>query len=133
MFYDVDLAFCAVSVFFFKNFLTFAAFLLIGYLLFKYFIQKLSNISVILYLLLIISIIASGIVISLIPSKEDVLCPIMVNSYYLGPVVLTLLIGTVISVIVDLFRVFVFKKKIEKKPIIKKRTKKVKKETKKNK
>ena len=133
MIYEVNLAFCAVSVFFFKNFLTFAAFLLFGYLLFKYLIQKLSNISIILYLLLIISIIASGIVISLIPSKEDVLCPIMVNSYYLGPVVLTLLIGTIISIIVDIFRVFVFKKKIEKKPIIKKRTKKVKKETKKKK
>lgn len=126
MIYDVDFAFCAVSVFFFKNFLSFAAFLLIGYLLFRYFIQKLSNVSIILYLSLIVSIIASGIVISLIPSKEDVLCPIMINSYYLGPVVLLLMISTIVSVVVDIFRVFVFKKKKEREPIIKKRVKKAK-------
>ena len=102
MIYEIDYAFCALSAFFFKNFFTFALFLLLGYFIFKYFIQKLSNISVILYLLFMITIFAGGIVLSFIPSKEDVMCSTVVNSYYLGIVALVLLVLLIVSIIVDL-------------------------------
>ena len=104
MIYEIDLAFCALSSFFFKNFLTFALFLLVGYLIFKYLIQKLSNITVILYLLFMITIFAGGVVLSFIPSKEDIFCPTMIDSYYLGPLTFILLVALLVSIIVDLIR-----------------------------
>lgn len=104
MIYEIDLAFCALSSFFFKNFLTFALFLLVGYLIFKYLIQKLSNITVILYLLFMITIFAGGVVLSFIPSKEDIFCPTMIDSYYLGPLTFILLVALLVSIIIDLIR-----------------------------
>ena len=123
MIYEIDLTFCAISAFFFKNFLTFALFLLLGYFIFKYFIQKLSDITVILYFLLMITIFAGGVVLSFIPSKEDVLCPTMINSYYLGPLTLILLISLLASIIVDLIKMPRVKnvEKQEKKKIKKKK------------
>ena len=102
MIYEIDLVLCATSAFFFKNIFTFALFLFAAYFIFKYLIQKLSNFTVILYLLFIICIFAGGIVLSLIPSRENLMCPIMINSYYLGPVTFTLFIALVISMIVDI-------------------------------
>lgn len=104
MIYEIDLAFCALSSFFFKNFLTFALFLLLGYLIFKYLIQKLSNITVIIYILFMITIFAGGVVLSFIPSKEDIFCPTMIDSYYLGPLTFILLILLLVSIIIDLIR-----------------------------
>ena len=126
MIYEIDLAFCAISAFFFKNFLTFAMFLLLGYFIFKFFIQKLSNITVIIYLLLMITIFAGGVVLSFIPSKEDILCPTMINSYYLGPLTFILVISLLVSIIVDLI-------KLPRNKVIEKEEKKEKKKVKKTK
>lgn len=113
MIYEIDLIFCAISAFFFKNYLTFALFLLLGYFIFKYFINKLNNITIIIYILFLISIFAGGVVLSCIPSKEDVLCSTMINSYYLGPVAFVLFVSLLVSIITDLIRM-PHNKKIEK-------------------
>ena len=102
MIYEIDLILCAISAFFFKNIFTFAIFLLTVYFIFKYLIQKLSNLTIILYLALAVSIFAGGVVLSIISSKEDITCPIMINSYYLGPLAFSLFIALIISIIVDL-------------------------------
>lgn len=125
MIYEIDLIFCAISAFFFKNFLTFALFLFLGYFIFKLFIQKLGNVSVILYLLFIVSIFAGGVVLSFIPKKENIMCSTVVNSYYLGVVASTLLIAFIISAIIDIIKILNDKKDVVKKETkIKKKKKK---------
>ena len=132
MIYEIDLILCAISAFFFKNIFTFALFLLAAYFLFKYVIQKFSNITVILYILFMICIFAGGVVLSLIPSKEDILCPIMINSYYIGPLTFAIFIALIVSIIVDLISMLCNKnkdknKKEEKTIKTKKNVKKIKK------
>lgn len=101
MIYEIDYSFCALSSFIFKNFLTFALFIIICYLLLKYIISYLSNLTVILYILLITTIFAGSIVLLMLPNKEDVLGHTVVNSYYLGPLSFILLLALLLSMIFD--------------------------------
>lgn len=102
MIYWIDYAFCAISAFFFSNFFTFALFGAIVYSLLRFVISKLSNITIILYLLFVITLFVGGIVLCLLPSKEDILSDTVVNSYYLGHVAFILLIAFLMSVGSDL-------------------------------
>ena len=91
--------FCSISAFLFSNIVTFILFILFSYLMYYYVIKKLNRISKVLYLIFISLIIASGIVLVLLPSKEDVMSSIVINSYYFGPVEFLIILLLFISML----------------------------------
>ncbi len=122
MIYAINYFFCMISAFFFKNFLTIILFVVLGFIILKYLIQKLSNITIILYLLFIITLFSGGLVLWLLPDKEDILSDKVVDSYYLGTLSFILLIALLISIGYDLYTLINHnknkKRKIEKENII---------------
>lgn len=122
MIYAINYFFCMISAFFFKSFLTIVLFVVLGFIILKYLIQKLSNITIILYLLFIITLFSGGLVLWLLPDKEDILSDKVVDSYYLGTLSFILLIALLISIGYDLYKLINHnknkKRKIEKENII---------------
>ena len=89
--------FCSISAFFFNNIITFLLFGLLAYMLYYIVIRKLNKLSKILYFIFIVLVFASGIVLVLLPGKENVMSSCVVNSYYFGPVELVTIILLFIS------------------------------------
>lgn len=123
MIHAIDLFFCSLTTILFKNFLTLILFFIVGYIILKFLIQKLSNISILLYLLLIITLFTGGLVLWLLPKEADPLSDEVVNSYYLGTLAFVLFVALLISVIYDLYTIY--KEKNKKKKIKKSSTIKV--------
>ena len=123
MFYSINLLLCAISAFCFKNILTFLLFGVGAWILYHFAIRKLSDITVILYILNILIILIGGFVIWLLPNKEDIIPSIIVDTYYLGPIELLLFFGFLVSLVFDIK--FLLQKKKIKNRIVKKQPQKV--------
>lgn len=116
MIHAIDLLFCTICAFLFKHFFTFIIFIVLGFLILRFIIQKLSNITILLYLLFVITMFAGGVVLWLLPDKEDIFSDEVINSYYLGTLAFILLIALLISIGYDLYKIINSKKK-KKKPL----------------
>lgn len=99
MFSVINSFFCSISAFFFKNIVTFLLFCLLSYFLYFYVIRKLNKTSRILFYIFVALIISSGIVLILLPSKENVMSSHVINSYYFGPVELITILLLFVSML----------------------------------
>lgn len=104
MIHAIDLLFCAISMFIFKNVFTFILSMGAGYLILNYLAKKLSNVSIILYVCFFITLIVGGFVLVLLPDKENKLSNVVIDSYYLGTIAFLILVALLISIAIDLFK-----------------------------
>ena len=123
MIYSINLLLCAISAFCFKNIFTFLLFAVIVVTLYHFFIKKLSDITNLLYFLTVIVILTGGLVIWLLPNKENIIPSIIVDAYYLGPVEFLLFIALLISIVFDV--IYLKQNKKVKNRIVKKPVKKI--------
>ena len=117
MFSVINSFFCSISAFFFKNILTFLLFCLLSYFLYFYVIRKLNKISRILFYIFIALVFASGVVLILLPSKENVMSSHVINSYYFGPVELVTILLLFVSMLSSKFDSKVYNNNLEAKKI----------------
>ena len=96
--------FCSISAFFFNNIITFILFILFVFLLYFLVISKLNNMTRILFYIFITLIVASGIVLILLPSKENIMSSVVIDSYYFGPIELVIVLLLFISMLLSKFQ-----------------------------
>ena len=97
----IESFFCSISAFFFKYLFTFVLFIAVSYLIYNYFIKRFNRITNILYFIFLLMVTAGGIVLVLLPSKENVMSPHVITSYYLAPLQLIVLISLFISILLS--------------------------------
>lgn len=118
MVYSINLLLCAISALLFKNVFTFLALLIGAYILFYFFIRKMSNTTILLYFLNLFVLFVGAFVIWLLPNKEGIIPSIIVDAYYLGPLECFLFILFLISIACDI--TYLIHNKKNKKKVVKK-------------
>ena len=95
--------FCSISVFFFSNIFTLLLLLIFTFLLYYYVISKLNYIVKVLFFTFVALIVAGGMVHVFLPSKEDAMSPIIIASYYLGPIEFLVTLSLLITILFSKF------------------------------
>ena len=114
---SINKFFCEVSAFLFQNVFIALLFIILVGIIYALFIRKASNITKIIYFLLVIEIASGGIIVRWLLGKEDPESDIMIDSYYLGFAEFLTLIALLVSGVMDLIGGMKPKKKTKKKEI----------------